>query len=50
VVLAVDGDQAAVKAKLRPDGKPFGDGKFQLLSAGKDLTFGTDDDLAWPKN
>ena len=39
-----------VKAKRRPDGSYFGAGKFQLLSAGKDLTFGTDDDLVWPSN
>ncbi|MBL8755929.1 MAG: type II secretion system protein [Planctomycetes bacterium] len=50
MLLGVDGEQAAVKAMLRPDGKPFGDGKWQILSAGKDRTFGTADDLAWPKN
>jgi prepilin-type N-terminal cleavage/methylation domain-containing protein len=50
MVTSVGGEQVAVKPKLRPDGKPFGDGKFQLLSAGKDLTFGNDDDLVWPKN
>jgi prepilin-type N-terminal cleavage/methylation domain-containing protein len=50
VQAAADTDAVTVKAKLRPDGVPFGDGKCQLLSAGPDRKFGTDDDLAWPGN
>ncbi|MFY9340927.1 MAG: type II secretion system protein [Planctomycetota bacterium] len=50
VQLAPDLDPVQVKCKRRPDGTPIGAGKFQLLSAGKDLTFGTTDDLAWPPN
>jgi hypothetical protein len=50
MVPAADGEQAVVKAKLRPDGQPFGAGKWQLLSAGKDRIFGTADDHAWPLN
>lgn len=38
------------KAKQREDGSYYGAGKFQFLSAGKDGTFGTDDDLVWPEN
>jgi len=43
-------EQLAAKAKQRADGSWFGNPKFQLLSAGKDGTFGTDDDLVWPAN
>lgn len=39
-----------VGAKKRADGTYYGAGKYQLLSAGADLTFGTDDDQAWPNN
>ncbi|MEZ6037716.1 MAG: type II secretion system protein [Planctomycetota bacterium] len=42
--------EVQVKAKRRADGEYYGGGKWQLLSAGKDRTFGTDDDLVWPKN
>jgi prepilin-type N-terminal cleavage/methylation domain-containing protein len=45
-----EGDTQFAKAKKREDGRPYGDGKFQILSAGKDMIFGTDDDLVWPKN
>jgi len=37
-------------AKRRDDGTFHGAGKYQILSAGKDKTFGTADDLVWPKN
>ncbi|MBL8725782.1 MAG: type II secretion system protein [Planctomycetes bacterium] len=47
---SAEGDTQYARAKRRTDGRPIGDGKFQLLSAGKDLVFGTDDDLVWPKN
>jgi prepilin-type N-terminal cleavage/methylation domain-containing protein len=47
---APETDPVAVKCKRREDNVPYGAGKFQLLSAGKDLTFGTDDDLVWPSN
>jgi prepilin-type N-terminal cleavage/methylation domain-containing protein len=47
---APDSDTVAVKARRRPDGRPYGEDKYQLLSAGQDMTFGTDDDLCWPRN
>ena len=40
----------SVKARKREDGSYYGQRKFQLLSAGADLTFGTDDDIVWPAN
>lgn len=49
VVPAPDADAVQVKAKRRPDNVVYGS-KFQLLSAGRDVTFGTSDDLVWPKN
>ncbi|MBL9078618.1 MAG: type II secretion system protein [Planctomycetes bacterium] len=49
-VAPAEGDPMPVKAKRRADGTFHGAGKFQLLSAGKDGTFGTDDDLVWPEN
>ncbi|MGK0201858.1 MAG: prepilin-type N-terminal cleavage/methylation domain-containing protein [Planctomycetota bacterium] len=39
-----------VKAKKREDGTYYGAKRFQFLSAGKDLIFGTDDDIVWPSN
>ena len=50
VVPAVGEDAVQVKAKRKPDGTWFGNGKYQFLSAGKDLKFGTDDDIVWPSN
>ncbi|MBZ0153399.1 MAG: prepilin-type N-terminal cleavage/methylation domain-containing protein [Planctomycetes bacterium] len=47
---AAEADVVAVKAKRRDDGTAYGAGKFQLLSAGPDLTFGTDDDIVFPAN
>lgn len=49
-VRPLEGDDQSVTAKKRDDGRYFGDGKFQLLSAGADTKFGTDDDLVWPDN
>ena len=43
-------DAVVVKAMRREDGNYYGQGKYQILSAGKDRTFGTDDDLVWPAN
>ena len=40
----------SVKARKRDDGSYFGQRRFQLLSAGADLKFGTDDDIVWPSN
>lgn len=50
VKLDAEGDVVSVKARRRADGIPYGQGQFQLLSAGQDRTFGTDDDLHWPHN
>ena len=50
VVPGFEMDVVQVKAKKRDDGNYYGQGKYQLLSAGKDMTFGTDDDLVWPAN
>lgn len=49
-VAIAEGETQFAKAKKRDDGRPYGDGKFQILSAGRDMIFGTDDDLVWPKN
>lgn len=46
----INDEPQPVKAKKREDGRPYGDGKYQLLSAGKDGIFGTDDDLVYPRN
>jgi prepilin-type N-terminal cleavage/methylation domain-containing protein len=43
-------DALPARAKKRADGTHLGAGKFQLLSAGKDGIFGTDDDLSWPED
>jgi prepilin-type N-terminal cleavage/methylation domain-containing protein len=45
-----ESDTVQVKTRRRPDGVVYGAGKFQLLSAGPDRTFNTDDDLVWPAN
>ena len=39
-----------VKAKKCDPSTYVGQGKYQILSAGPDLIFGTDDDIFWPKN
>jgi prepilin-type N-terminal cleavage/methylation domain-containing protein len=49
-VTSPEGDTQSAKAKRRADGNVYGAGKLQLLSAGKDGKFNTDDDLVWPKN
>ncbi len=50
VQLGTEQDVVQVKARLRANGTPHGAGKFQLLSAGPDLKFGTGDDLVWPRD
>jgi prepilin-type N-terminal cleavage/methylation domain-containing protein len=45
-----ESDTVQVKARRRADGVAYGAGKFQLLSAGPDQKFGTDDDICWPAN
>jgi prepilin-type N-terminal cleavage/methylation domain-containing protein len=50
IVPGAELDAVQVKAKRRADGTYYGMDKFQLLSAGKDLTFGTEDDLVYPAN
>jgi len=49
-VMPPEQDVQQVRAKRRADGSFFGAGKFQLLSAGRDRMFGTEDDLSWPSN
>jgi prepilin-type N-terminal cleavage/methylation domain-containing protein len=48
IQLPGDGMRLTAKPKLNKDGVALGKGKFQLLSAGKDQTFGTEDDIAVP--
>ncbi|MBM4061271.1 MAG: prepilin-type N-terminal cleavage/methylation domain-containing protein [Planctomycetes bacterium] len=49
--IAIDENETTVaKAKKRDDGRVFGEGRGQLLSAGRDRIFGTADDLVSPKN
>jgi prepilin-type N-terminal cleavage/methylation domain-containing protein len=48
IVLGDGGIRLVAKAALNQEGRPIGGGKFQLLSAGKDQAFGTEDDLSWP--
>lgn len=43
-------DAVPVKAKRRDASTYLGHGKYQILSAGPDHIFGTDDDIYWPKN
>jgi prepilin-type N-terminal cleavage/methylation domain-containing protein len=44
-----DGESVKVMPQQNPrTGKPIGKGKFQILSAGPDLEFGTADDLTYP--
>lgn len=50
VVPAVDEAPVRVKARRREDGSYYGAKRFQILSAGRDLTFGTDDDISFPSN
>ncbi len=44
-----DGLRLTAKALRNADGMPLGGRKFQLLSAGRDQVFGTEDDLSWPQ-
>lgn len=50
VVPGIGEATVSVKARKREDGTYYGQRKYQLLSAGADLTFGTDDDIVWPSN
>ena len=50
MILAPEEAVVSVAARKRPDGSYYGARSFQLLSAGADLTFGTDDDIVWPTN
>jgi prepilin-type N-terminal cleavage/methylation domain-containing protein len=43
-----DGGDVPALAWKGPDG-PLGQHKYQLISAGKDKTFNTDDDIVWPE-
>ncbi|MGE3171079.1 MAG: type II secretion system protein [Planctomycetota bacterium] len=47
-VATPEGGRVTVKAMRNSEGRPVGT-KFQLLSAGQDGEFGTDDDLSWPE-
>ena len=45
-----EGEVQKVRAVKYPkSGKPLNEGRYQLISAGPDMTFGTDDDITWPK-
>jgi prepilin-type N-terminal cleavage/methylation domain-containing protein len=48
VSLPLSGQTVEVRARLNAEGLPIGGRKFQLLSAGKDLEFGTADDISYP--
>lgn len=48
VVPAVEESAVQVKAMKRESGSYYGAKTFQFLSAGADLTFGTEDDVVWP--
>jgi len=47
-IIGGDGQTQSVTAKKNAEGLPLGRNKFQLLSAGPDMIFGTDDDIVWP--
>ena len=49
-MVASDGTDLEATARRNAAGDFLGARKYQFLSAGKDGTFGTDDDLSWPKN
>ena len=42
------GQEFSVTARKNEDGLPIGGRKFQILSAGSDQIFGTEDDLSFP--
>ncbi|MEC7584435.1 MAG: type II secretion system protein [Planctomycetota bacterium] len=44
------GQDMTVTARKNQDGLPIGGRKFQILSAGSDQVFGTEDDLSYPVN
>jgi len=43
------GEVVDAKAWKRADGGFLGAGKYQIVSAGKDRVFNTDDDVTWPE-
>jgi prepilin-type N-terminal cleavage/methylation domain-containing protein len=47
-IIGSDGQTQTVTAKKNAEGLPLGKNKFQLLSAGPDMIFGTDDDICYP--
>lgn len=50
-IVAIDGQPPlTAKARRNVDGEIVGGRKYQILSAGQDMTFGTDDDLSYPEN
>ena len=50
MIVLPEKDAVPVKAMKRDASTYLGHGKFQILSAGPDLKFGTDDDISWPRN
>ncbi len=44
-----DGLRHTAKALRNQDNQPIGGRKFQLLSAGRDQIFNTEDDISWPQ-
>jgi prepilin-type N-terminal cleavage/methylation domain-containing protein len=48
IVFGETGDQAPASPRRNAEGLLLGNGNFQLLSAGVDRVFGTDDDRSWP--
>ena len=49
-IVGEDGEVQSCSALRKDDGSFHGAGKFQFVSAGFDKTFGTADDLHWPKD
>jgi prepilin-type N-terminal cleavage/methylation domain-containing protein len=48
-IIDANGLTQTVTARKNADGLPLGKNKFQLLSAGQDMIFGTADDQSWPE-
>jgi prepilin-type N-terminal cleavage/methylation domain-containing protein len=48
-IIGADGLTQTVTARKNAEGLPLGKNKFQVLSAGQDMIFGTADDLSWPE-
>lgn len=49
-IVGIDGQSQDVQAARTAGGDFVGARKYQFVSAGKDRTFGTDDDIVWPRN